>query len=137
MVGSNMATVRNAPKPPYSSSGMALARKCTAHIKTPPAMFASMSQPLWRKNDARCAVGVKGRFSTFSASMGLGWRKGAWGSRKRLEEAQQQVFAALKGKEGNPLVAGVGLGNVARAEDDARDAALRQDGGITEIMCAS
>src|SRR5439155_7101485 len=81
--------------------------------------------------------GVKGRFSTFSASMGLGWRKGAWGSRKRLEEAQQQVFAALKGKEGNPLVAGVGLGNVARAEDDARDAALRQDGGITEIMCAS
>src|SRR6266481_5611500 len=61
-------------KAPYSLGPTDLPRKWTAHMNTPPTMLATISQPLWRKNDARCALSVTavGTDSTFSASMGLG-----------------------------------------------------------------
>ncbi|MCX6884199.1 MAG: hypothetical protein NTX27_04065 [Verrucomicrobia bacterium] len=53
MVGRTIATARNAPKFPYCPSGIAFASRCTTHISIPPPMFAIISQPLWRKKEAR------------------------------------------------------------------------------------
>ena len=76
MAGTNMATERNATYCPYSAAGMARDRNSTAVMKSPPATVAIMSQPLWRKNEAWCAVAVMEGVSTLSAGMGLGVGKG-------------------------------------------------------------
>src|SRR6266576_3968718 len=65
-------------KVPYSFAPIARERKCTAHVKAPPATVAIISQPLCRKKDERCVASAMTGDSTFCANTGF-----------RLEKDQQ------------------------------------------------
>ena len=56
--------------------------------------------------------------------------------RQRLEELRQDARAAFEGRGGDPFVGGVGLGDVAGAEDDAGRAGLREHGGVAKKIHA-
>src|SRR5207249_8053553 len=77
--GTHIVSASSAPKIAYSFSGMTFEKKWTPYIIAPPATFANISQPLWRKNEACCdCVDTAGAFSIVSADMSVGqYAKGA------------------------------------------------------------
>src|SRR5213083_1800583 len=103
-------------------------------MNTPPATVASIIQPLCRKKAARCVASLMGVISSFAANIRLSTPKRRFGSRKRPQKAQQQCTGAFERSQRNPFVGGMGLGNVARTEDDAGNPTLRQHRGIAIII---
>ena len=65
--GTHITTASNTPNTPYSSAGIFLASRWTAHISMPPTMLATINQPLCRKKCPCCEIAVAELACVFSA----------------------------------------------------------------------
>ena len=127
-------TISSVPKMAYSDSGTFLASRCTAHVKAPPRMLATISQPLWRKKVARCSRSVAGLVAVSSADIGVGHYGFSRVQGSDFRKRNSRSFPCSSDASRDPFVGGVRLGDVARPEHHAGNAALRQHRRVAEII---